>query len=198
MPNRPPVAHLRGLIPPAARMAAGGLNPTTTGKRYDNGGLPLGARRCSFFHLAIFGGRCQAKGAYRRRAKAVAPPLCHQNCESRARPAGWRTYHCRFSTSPLIPDGTAISAIRTPPSVMGSNPRALRRPCTVVRQPLGFQRPTESSVPPYMQRLLASKKPVGSCAVVAQPSFQFHGSRQEEGFGVRNGSKWLKRRERKF
>src|SRR5476651_2093902 len=39
---------------------------------------------------------------------------------------------------PLIPDGTAISAIRTPPSVMGSNPRALRRPCTVVRQPLGF------------------------------------------------------------
>src|SRR5471030_3545050 len=34
-------------------------------------------------------------------------------------------------TSPPIPDGTAISAIRTPPSVMGSNPRALRRPCTV-------------------------------------------------------------------
>ena len=42
------------------------------------------------------------------------------------------------SAVPLIPDGTAISAIRTPPSVMGSNPRALRRPCTVVRQPFGF------------------------------------------------------------
>src|SRR5260370_23245284 len=34
-------------------------------------------------------------------------------------------------TSPLIPDGTAISAIRTPPSVIDSNPRALRRPYTV-------------------------------------------------------------------
>src|SRR5450432_2111798 len=41
-------------------------------------------------------------------------------------------------TFPLKPDGTAISAIRTPPSIMGSNPRALRRPCTVVRRPLGF------------------------------------------------------------
>src|SRR5450432_1784524 len=92
-------------------------------------------------------------------------------------------------TFPLIPDGTAISAIRTPPSVMGSNPRALRRPCTVVRQPLGFQGPTKSSVPPYMQRFLARKKSVGGCAVVAQPSFQFHGSRWEQGFGLRNGGK---------
>jgi hypothetical protein len=43
-----------------------------------------------------------------------------------------------------------------------------------------------------MQRFLRRKKPVGGCAVVAQPSFQFHGSRWAEGLGVRNGSKWLK------
>src|SRR5471032_1595457 len=43
-----------------------------------------------------------------------------------------------------------------------------------------------------------ARKPVGSYAVVAQPSFQFHGSRREEGFGLRNGGKWLKRRGRIF
>src|SRR5580700_2972908 len=44
------------------------------------------------------------------------------------------------------------------------------------------------------QRFLRKKKSVGGRAVVAQPSFQFHGSRRVEGFGLRNGDKWLKRR----
>lgn len=39
------------------------------------------------------------------------------------RPAGWRTYRCRFDADSLIPDGAAIGAIRTPPKVMESIPR---------------------------------------------------------------------------
>src|SRR5207302_10973114 len=52
MPNRPRVANLPGLRLLAGQTAAGGLSPTTIGMRSGTAGLPLGARKCSFFHLA--------------------------------------------------------------------------------------------------------------------------------------------------
>src|SRR5437879_13242849 len=67
MPNRPRVANLPGLRLLAGQTAAGGLSPTTIGMRSGTAGLPLGARRYSFFHLAHVRGplsseRCAQKG----------------------------------------------------------------------------------------------------------------------------------------
>src|SRR5438067_13178249 len=68
MPNRPRVANLPGLRLLAGQTAAGGLSPTTIGMRSGTAGLPLGARKCSFFHLAH-----------------VQGPLSSERCAQKAR-----------------------------------------------------------------------------------------------------------------
>src|SRR5713226_1733899 len=52
MPSQPWVANLPDLRQLAGQTAAGGPSPTTIGMRSGTVGLPLGVRRCSFFHLA--------------------------------------------------------------------------------------------------------------------------------------------------
>src|SRR5476649_2401828 len=108
-------------------MAAGGLNPTTTGKRYDNGGLPLGARRCSFFHLATFGARCQAKGAYRKACegcRAAAMP-------SEVRKSGYGVSTFGEQKEDLV--GQAVSPVLANPAIASPGPGT--RPARIPPRP---------------------------------------------------------------
>jgi hypothetical protein len=62
----------------------------------------------------------------------------------------------RLSTS--VSDGAAIGAIRTPPGVIRSNGRSSRRSPPRRGTTVRLVRAYRKSVPPHMQRLLASKK----------------------------------------
>src|SRR6266536_5155677 len=83
-PSQRPEADLPSPTRPDVRRAAVWRDPTTTGKRCDIAGLPLGARRCSFIHLATLESRWQAKPAQRREPQTPVIGSLPQQCESRA------------------------------------------------------------------------------------------------------------------
>ena len=82
-----------------------------------------------------------AAGAIGLIAVRIRPPVNRAASSLRIGVAEWRySYAVDSMTRSLKPDGTAMTAIRTPKDVMGSNPRSSRRLHLREWQPFGRSR----------------------------------------------------------